>query len=358
MSEKDPGGTVPLKKPHRAPKASFRRLWTLLMSILGWVREEKKKARTKDSLLRKIYIEVEIPLGILCLVIGGMQNQLYAWSHDFAVKDYVGVPIGVSREGEIGWKEFWGFSGAEWEYFNIFFAQGSAVVLAILGGYFIGSSLRRMRNRKSIWKNMVRKEREVNRQLLEFIKKSHIRRETKTAIMLSADPHLTTLEKTLLEEEEELEQKAEENFREQYPRLAKLQKFLDRKIALPASIAAHSAVLFSVHYTWVKRYYEGEEYVGPLHESVFWNWVWFVGAYTTYSLIALSSYNLFYDKGNSRVKKKIRRLKKKSGKLQKKRPEIIAKLRMLEEEEEGIERKMSFDIDLYGDGVEGDEDED
>ena len=354
MSAKDPGGTVPLKKPNRGLKALLKRLWALLMSILGWVGEEKKKARTKDSLLGKIYIEVEIPLGILCLVVGGMQNQLYAWSHDFAAQEYVGVPLGVSP----GWKEFWGFSGAEWEYFNIFFAQGSAVVLAILGGYFIGSSLRRMRNKKSIWKNMVRKEREVNRQLLEFIKKSRIRKETKTAIMLSADPHLTTLEKTLLEEEEELEQKAEENFREQHPRLAKLQKFLERKIALPASIAAHSAVLFSIHYTWVKRYYEGEEYVGPVHESVFWNWLWFAGAYTTYSLIALSSYSLFYDKDNSRVKKKIRKLKKKSGKLQKKRPEIMAKLKMLEEEEEGIERKMSFDIDLYGDGVEGAEDAD
>ena len=65
----------------------------------------------KRSLLATLYDELHLPIGLACYGLGGMQNQLYAWSHDFASSEYVGVPV-TNR--------FLGFTGAEWEYFNIF----------------------------------------------------------------------------------------------------------------------------------------------------------------------------------------------------------------------------------------------
>jgi len=340
MSKEDPGGPADKQGTSRDTPA---RRGTVLMSSVTRVREWKRRARSKDSLLRKLYIDFELPFGLFCLVLGGIQNQLYAWSHDFAADEYVGVPLGISPE----WKGFWGFTGAQWEYFNLFFAQGSALVLALLGGYLVGNSVRRIRTTKAIWKNMLAKEQKAKQALLEAIKGSRMTREKKENLVRLADPGFSSLEKTLLEEEEELEKTAAEEFQKKHPKINRIQSFLERGIALPITMLAHLGVLAAIHYTWSKRYYEDVDSVGPFHESVFWNWMWFAGAYTTYTFLTLAAYSYFYDKANVRMNRKLKKLRKKEEKLWKKKPELMKKLKMLDEYQESIGRQRDLDIDLY-----------
>ena len=155
MSSKNPKDDTGSDNPDpnlEPEKPSKGKVKGLLLLLFPWLRELRSQGR--DSILQKIYLEIEIPLGILCFVIGGMQNQLYAWSHDFAGTGFVGIPVGVNKQGEVSGDSYWSFTGAEWEYFNIIFALGSALLLTLMGGYFIGNSMRRLHTRKLIWKNL------------------------------------------------------------------------------------------------------------------------------------------------------------------------------------------------------------
>ncbi len=338
-------------KVEEEPDAGSLALTSLVLGfptwLLGLIRGPGE-LKSRSALFRKLYTGFELPFGLFCLVLGATQNQLYAWSHDFAADDYVGVPLGISP----GWKEFWGFTGAEWEYFNLIFAQGSALILALIGGYFVGNSVRRLRTTKTIWKNMLEKEREGKRRLLGAFKDSGMTKTRKDAIRKMANPGFSSLERALLEDEEELERLAEQAFKKDYPKVHKIKRFLEKGVALPLMFFAHLLVIGSIHYTWSRRYYEGEEKLGPLHESVFWNWMWFVGAYTTYTFLCIAAYSYFNDKGNNRMKRKLKKLRKHEEKLKKKRPNLEKKLKMLSNMEKDIENQRELDIDLYENGAE------
>jgi len=231
------------------------------------------------TLIETLYENLRLPIGLVCFILGGMQNQLYAWSHDFASQEYVGVPVT---------NKFMGFTGAEWEFFNIFFAQGSAILLALIGGYFIG---------EAIWKRDA--EIHLDNKKLESIRNMKgLGKEAKKEI----DGYLMAKRKWIPNLEHALKEK--------HPKLYHINGFLKSRGGLPITILAHTLVLSAVHYTWSQRYFEGKTYVaGVVHESVFWNWSWFLGAYTTYTALCLSAYYFFY----TRMKRKPARMADKIG---------------------------------------------
>ena len=237
-----------------------------VFEVMRKEREEvlKKKDSLNRTLMESLYENLRLPLGLAFFVLGGMQNQLYAWSHDFASQEYVGVPLSNT---------FLGFTGAEWEITNLFLAQGSAIVLALVGGYFLG---------QAIWK----RDAEINldNKKLESISKM---KGISPAAREEIDSYLSAKRKWIPDLENQI--------RNDHPYLYRIDRFLRSRASLPVMITAHTLVLTAIHYTWSQRYYEGEIFVaGVLHESVFWNWSWFLGAYTTYTALCLASFYFFY----------------------------------------------------------------
>ncbi len=262
-------------------------------TIFDIMREDRERVLKDEDDLRKnlvetLYENLQLPIGIACFGLGAMQNQLYAWSHDFASTEYVGVPVH---------NQFIGFTGAEWEYLNIFFAQGSAVVLALLGGYFVGQAM---------WKKEVEIKMD-NKKLASIRERKDVNKGAKKEI----DEYLDSKKRWLPDFEKALKKKK--------PRLYRINQLLKSRAGLPLAILAHTAVLSAVHYTWTQRYYEGEMYVGGVvHESVFWNWTWFVGGYSTYTGLLLASYYFFNSRARKKPEKKAARIKKRIHKLSRK----------------------------------------
>ncbi|MCK4614916.1 MAG: hypothetical protein KAU14_08940 [Thermoplasmata archaeon] len=261
--------------------------------IFQLMRAEREKVLDQEeslqrSLFETLYDNLKLPIGLACYGLGGMQNQLYAWSHDFASTGYVGVPVT---------NKFIGFTGAEWEYLNIFFAQGSAVALALLGGYFVGHAL---------WAKAA----EINRDTkkLAYIRE---RKDVGKKAKKEIDSYLSSKKRWLPDFENALKKK--------HPRLYRVNRFLKSRAGLPLTLTAHTAVLSAIHYTWSQRYYEGETYVGGfLHESVFWNWSWFLGAYTTYIALQLASFYFFNARAEKKPAKMVRKIKRKLERLNRK----------------------------------------
>jgi len=247
----------------------------------------KEHESLRRSLIETLYDELHLPIGLACYGLGGMQNQLYAWSHDFASSKYVGIPI-TNR--------FLGFTGAEWEYFNIFFAEGSAVALALIGGYYVAQAL---------WKK--RAEINLDNRKLKELKR---RQDVGSGTVKDIDDYLTSKTRWLPDFEKTVEKK--------HTHLYRINRFLKSRYALPIAILLHTAVLSTIHYTWAMRYYEGKNYVGGIiHESVFWNWTWFVGAYSTYIALQISAYYFFYSRAEKRPGRKAEKLKRRIEKLRK-----------------------------------------
>jgi hypothetical protein len=237
--------------------------------IFEVMRREREEVLTKEdslnrTLIESLYENLRLPLGLAFFVLGGMQNQLYAWSHDFASQDYVGVPVSNS---------FLGFTGTEWELTNLFGAQGSAILLALIGGYFLG---------EAIWK----RDAEIhldNKKLAAIGAMKDMPLPARNEI----DSFLSAKRKWIPDFDEEI--------RSDHPHLYRIDRFLRSRASLPVMILLHTLVLTAIHYTWSQRYYEGEIFVaGVLHESVFWNWSWFLGAYSTYTALCLASFYFFY----------------------------------------------------------------
>jgi hypothetical protein len=260
---------------------------TDIFEVMRRDREQVLKERDSlnKTLIETLYENLRLPLGMAFFVLGGMQNQLYAWSHDFASQDYVGVPVS---------NDFLDFTGAEWEYFNVFFAQGSAIILAILGGYFVG---------QAIWKKDA--EIHLDNKKLDVIRNMEgVGNEAKKEI----DSYLAAKRRWIPDFEEEL--------KKQHPLMYKINQMLRMRGSLIFAIMAHTLVLSAIHYTWSQRYYEEEVYVGGfLHESVFWNWSWFMGAYSTYVVLCLTAYYFFYSRMKRKPAKMVNKLRSSIDKL-------------------------------------------